>query len=175
MANSVTANDIEPVGNIAAEIEHMAWTHGINADPDPIDAFASTVTRLCDQDVKLDRIEMLLVKLERAALLDGYRGVELHAAYLKQKSLAHRPTGTTQADDRPAPSASMLATMATLDRAAANSLAQRHASGEIRTYGLDDWMVREYPGGRIERLCPIDDFRVADFPHPGFTLPTARR
>lgn len=175
MADDITAKDIEPFGDIAAAIEHMAWTHGINADPDPIDAFAATITRLCDQDVKLDRIEMLLVKLERAGLLDGYRGVELHAAYLKQHPIDQRPGGTIHADDRPVPSESMLATMAALDRAAANSLAQRRASGEIMTYGLDGWMVREFPGGRIERLCPIDDFRVADHPHPGFPPPPSRR
>lgn len=43
-------------------------------------------------------------------------------------------------------------------RAARNSLAQRRASGEIMTYALDGWMVREYPGGRIERLCPVERF-----------------
>ena len=175
MANNVTAKDIQPFGNIAAEIEHMAWTHGINADPDPIDAFAATVTRLYDQDIKFDRIETLLVKLERAGLLDGHRSVELHAAYLRQSASALRSSGAVQAEDRPVLSKSMSATMAELERAAANSLVQRRASGEIMTYGHDGWMVREYPGGRIERLCPIDEFTVAKYPHPGFTPPQSKR
>ena len=175
MANSVTAKDIEPVANIAAEIEHMAWTHGITADPEPIDAFASTVTRLCDQDIKLERIEMLLVKLERVGLLDSYRSVELHTAYLRQNPSVLRPSETVQTEDRPVPSRSMSATMAELERAAANSRVQRQASGEIMTYGQDGWMVREFPGGRIERLCPIDEFTVAKYPHPGFTPPQSKR
>ena len=175
MANDITAKDIQPVGDIAAEIEHMAWTHGITADPDPIDAFAATVTRLCDQDIKLDRIETLLVKLERAGLLDGHRSVELHAAYLRQNPNVLRPSGAVQTEGRPVLSKSMSATMAELERAAANSLVQRRASGEIMTYGQDGWMVREYPGGRIERLCPIDEFTVAKYPYPGFTPPQSKR
>jgi hypothetical protein len=175
MANAVTAKTIQPFGNIAAEIEHMAWTHEITAEPEPIDAFASTVTRLCDQDITLDRIEMLLVKLERAELLDGDRSVELHAAYLRQNPKVLRPNVSVEAEERPAFSTSMSATMAELARAAANSLVQRRASGEIMTYGQDGWMVREFPGGRVERLCPIDEFTVAKFPHPGFTPPTLKR
>ena len=175
MANNVTARDIQPFGDIAAEIEHMAWTHGITADPDPIDAFAATLTRLCDQDIKLDRIETLLVKLERAGLLDGHRSVELHAAYLRQNPNLLRPSGAVQTEDRPVVSKSMSATMAELERAAASSLAQRRASGEIMTYGQDGWMVREYPGGRIERLCPIDEFTVAKYPYPGFTPSQSKR
>lgn len=171
MANNVTAKDIEPFGDIAAEIEHLAWTHGIDAEPEPVDAFAATVSRLCDQDVKLDRIEMLLVKLQRAGLIDGIRGVELHAAYLRQHPI-NGPAGKTA--DRSPPSAPMLALMAEMERAAAVSSEQRRATGEVLTYQLDGWMVRESPGGRIERLCPVEAFRAADYPQPGFTPPTKR-
>ena len=38
--------------------------------------------------------------------------------------------------------------------------------GEILFYALEGWMVREYPGGRIERLCPAEQFRAADFHCP---------
>jgi hypothetical protein len=72
-------------------------------------------------------------------------------------------------------SALMQASREAVDRAAQNALAQRRANGEIMTYHLDGWMVREYPGGRIERLCPVDQFRAADFPYPGFTPPPPRR
>lgn len=175
MANNVTAQDIEPFGDIAAAIEHMAWTHGITAEPEPVDAFVSDVNRLCDQDVKFDRIEMLLIKLQRARLLDAHRGVELHAAYLRQNSARQTQDNVSPEEDQPVASASMLASIADVERAAAQSLAQRRASGEIMTYGQDGWMVREFPGGRIERLCPIDEFTAAKYPHPSFTPPQSKR
>lgn len=62
-----------------------------------------------------------------------------------------------------------------LGGAAGKGPARRQANGEVMTYALDGWMVREYPGGRIERLCPVEQFRAEDFPHPGFTLPLRRR
>ena len=51
-----------------------------------------------------------------------------------------------------------------LERAAELALQQRRARGEIMTYVLDDWVVREYPGQRIERLAPVGQFRADDFP-----------
>lgn len=59
-----------------------------------------------------------------------------------------------------------------LEEATQRSLEQRRASGEILTYNLDGWVVQEHPGGRIERLAPVGQFRAADFPYPGFTPPT---
>lgn len=63
---------------------------------------------------------------------------------------------------------------AAIDLAAKKALARRRASGEIMTYHLDGWVVREYPGQRIERLAPIDEYRNEDFPYPGFTPPAQR-
>lgn len=62
---------------------------------------------------------------------------------------------------------------AALKQAAIKGLARRRASGEILTYELDGSVVREHPGGRIERLAPVGQFRAADFPVPGFT-PSSR-
>ncbi|MFT8420873.1 MAG: hypothetical protein ABF665_05065 [Gluconacetobacter sp.] len=42
----------------------------------------------------------------------------------------------------------------------------RVRSGEIMTYAQQGWVVREYPGGRIERLAPVERFRDEDFPYP---------
>ena len=64
-------------------------------------------------------------------------------------------------------SAFMRAESEALERAARNALAQRRASGEILTYIVDDWVVQEHPGGRIERLAPVGQFRAEDFPYPG--------
>lgn len=68
-------------------------------------------------------------------------------------------------------SAEMQAEREAVDRAAQKALERRRASGEILSYVLDGWMVREHPGGRIERLAPIEQFRAEDFPYPGFTPP----
>ena len=54
-----------------------------------------------------------------------------------------------------------------IERAAQLALVERREAGEVMTYHLDGWVVREYPGQRIVRLAPIDEFRAADFPdHP---------
>lgn len=74
---------------------------------------------------------------------------------------------------RVAGSAMMQAERAALQRAAEKVLAKRRASGEILTYELEGWVVQEYPGGRIERLAPIDWFRDEDNPYPRF-IPPAR-
>ena len=68
-------------------------------------------------------------------------------------------------------SALMQAQSTALKQAAIKGLARRRASGEILLYELDGWVVREHPGGRIERLAPVGQFRAADFPYPGFTPP----
>ena len=58
-----------------------------------------------------------------------------------------------------------------LEAASRKALARRRASAEISTYSLDGWVVQEHPGGRIERLARVGEFRAADFPYPGFTPP----
>ena len=58
-----------------------------------------------------------------------------------------------------------------VEEASRKALARRIAGGTVLTYDLDGWVVEEYPGGRIERLAPIGEFRAADFPYPGFTPP----
>jgi len=72
---------------------------------------------------------------------------------------------------RVAGSAMMQAERAALQRAAEKALAKRRASGEILTYELEGWVVQEHPGGRIERLAPIEQFRNEGSPYPGFTPP----
>ena len=44
------------------------------------------------------------------------------------------------------------------------ALEKRREAGEVMTYHLDGWVVREYPGQVIVRLAPIDGFRYEDFP-----------
>ena len=49
-------------------------------------------------------------------------------------------------------------------QAADAALEQRRARGEIMTYELDGWIVREYPGRRIMRLARVGQYRSEDFP-----------
>ena len=58
------------------------------------------------------------------------------------------------------------ASFETVEEAARVARAHRVASGEVMTYVVDEWVVREYPGGRVERLAPLAEFRDEDFPYP---------
>ena len=51
-----------------------------------------------------------------------------------------------------------------MEKASQIALEQRRASGEIMTYELDGWMVREFPGQRIVRLARKGEFRAKDHP-----------
>ncbi len=82
----LSTTDLSQFGDIAGAIGAFAWTHGITADPDPIDSFVADVTRLCDQNVAFDRTEMLLLKIARAGLVDDAQRFALHAAYLRQQN-----------------------------------------------------------------------------------------
>ena len=53
-----------------------------------------------------------------------------------------------------------------VEEAARAARAYRVASSEVMTYVANGWVVREHPGGRIERLAPIAEFRDEDFPYP---------
>ena len=55
-----------------------------------------------------------------------------------------------------------------LETASQRALALRRAGGEILTYELDGWIVREHPGQRIERLAPTGQYRNEHFPYPRF-------
>jgi hypothetical protein len=83
--------DLERVGDAAAAISTMAWTHGITAAPAPIDAFADAAARLSDAEVTFDHIERLLLGLARANLVTDEQRFALHAAYLHQKADGVRP------------------------------------------------------------------------------------
>ncbi len=53
-----------------------------------------------------------------------------------------------------------------IEHAGREARAERIARGEIMTCIVDGWVVGEYPGGRVERLAPVTDFRGEDFPYP---------
>ena len=51
-----------------------------------------------------------------------------------------------------------------IKRSAGLVLQKRRDAGEIMTYDLDGWVVREYPGQRVVRLAPIGQFRPESHP-----------
>ncbi len=57
---------------------------------------------------------------------------------------------------------------------AQDALAPRHAHGEIMTYELDCWIVREYPGGFVERSPPSASSEPRTSPTPTPTLAPLR-
>ena len=85
------ALDATRIGDAAAAISTLAWTHGITAEPAPIDAFADAAARLSDAEVTFDRTERLLLGLARADLITDEERFALHAAYLLQKADGVRP------------------------------------------------------------------------------------
>lgn len=66
----------------------------------------------------------------------------------------------------PAIPGSAWASFEAVEEAARAARAYRVASSEVMTYVADGWVVREHPGGRIERLAPIGQFQDEDFPYP---------
>ena len=68
--------DMSGVGDVATAISTLAWTHGVTAAAEPVDAFADATARLCDTEVTFDHTE---------------QRVALHAAYLQQQAGDVRP------------------------------------------------------------------------------------
>ena len=83
--------DLSGVGDAAVAINTLAWTHGITAVPEPIDAFADATARLCDTEVTFDHTERLLLGLARAGVVTDEQRFALHAAYLRQQAGDVRP------------------------------------------------------------------------------------
>lgn len=79
-------------------------------------------------------------------------------------------TVRTDMDEKPSPTLSAGANYIARDnmeRAGLIALEQRRARGEIMIYVEDGWVVREYPGQRIVKLAPVDQYRADDFPVEG--------
>jgi hypothetical protein len=76
---------IHCAGGVTAWARATAEHHGLVAQTEPVDTFADAISRLSDAEVDLDPIERLLLVIERAATVDGRRGVLLHVAYPRQK------------------------------------------------------------------------------------------
>jgi hypothetical protein len=65
----------------------LAQQHGIAYAPTANDVWAHDVTRLADDDVTLDEIELLLLELQRAGHLSRPEALRLQANYLREARL----------------------------------------------------------------------------------------
>jgi hypothetical protein len=73
-----------PTNDIAAFIEGLAAKHGVTYTPTPLDVLADKWTELSDDEVKLDRIECLIIALERAGVIPKEEVVQLHVRHLRE-------------------------------------------------------------------------------------------
>jgi hypothetical protein len=71
----------------ASAIISMAQQHGVEYAPSATDAWASDITRLADDDVILDDIELLLIALQRAGHLSRPDALRLQVNYLREARL----------------------------------------------------------------------------------------
>ncbi len=65
----------------------LARQHGVNYTPTATDAWAQDVTRLADDDVVLDDIELLLIALQRTGHLSRPEALRLQVDYLREARL----------------------------------------------------------------------------------------
>ena len=83
--NTPPALGADQIGDVAATIATLAWTHGLTAEPEPVDVFVQAAARLSDAECDLDRTERLLLALARAGVVTDEERLALHVAYLHQK------------------------------------------------------------------------------------------
>lgn len=74
-----------PNTNLRAYILELAERHGVDYTQTADDELAEIITRLSDDHVELDDVELLLIALERAGVLSSNSIVPLHINYLREK------------------------------------------------------------------------------------------
>lgn len=71
----------------AVAILTLAKQHGVTYTQTANDVWAHDVTRLADDDVTLDEVELLLIELQRAGHLSRPEALKLQANYLHEAKL----------------------------------------------------------------------------------------
>lgn len=74
----------KPLRRTAAAILTLAKQHGVAYVPTAADAWANDVTRLADDAIGLDEIELLLIALQRAGHLSRPEALHLQVNYLRE-------------------------------------------------------------------------------------------
>lgn len=71
--------------NVREYIIELARKHNVKYVETDTDRLANMITRLSDDDVEMDDVELLLIALERAGVIGGEYVVPLHVKYLREK------------------------------------------------------------------------------------------
>lgn len=83
--NKSNAGTDVPASGLEDYITNLAHQHGVHYDKTSDDALAEVITRLADDEVEMDQIELLLLALERAGVIASENVVPLHINYLREK------------------------------------------------------------------------------------------
>ncbi|MEQ1667929.1 MAG: hypothetical protein ABL868_05690 [Sulfuriferula sp.] len=84
MARTININTI-PTRGLTKYIIDLAKQHGVKYVKTSADELAEVITRLADDNVEMDEIELLLIALERAGVVASEQVVPLHVNYLQEK------------------------------------------------------------------------------------------
>lgn len=74
-----------PTTDVAEYINDLARQHDVHYVRTADDELANAITRLADDNVAMDDVELLLLALERAGVIDRADVVPLHVSYLREK------------------------------------------------------------------------------------------
>lgn len=74
-----------PTTGVAEYITDLARQHSVRYVRTAGDAMADAITRLSDDEVIMDDVELLLLALERAGVIASKDVVPLHVNYLREK------------------------------------------------------------------------------------------
>lgn len=74
-----------PTSGLEEYIVGLAHRYGVTYLKTPNDELAEVITRLSDDDIEMDDVELLLIALERAGVVANKYVVPLHINYLREK------------------------------------------------------------------------------------------
>lgn len=74
-----------PIAGLETYIVGLAHRYGVTYSKTSNDELAEVITRLSDDDVEMDDVELLLIALERAGIVASKYVVPLHINYLREK------------------------------------------------------------------------------------------
>lgn len=79
------ARQLEVAISTRERVIELVKLHGITCEPGPLDAWASAVTRLSDDDVEEDDVFKMILALRRANALSPAEADRLHIQHLREK------------------------------------------------------------------------------------------
>lgn len=74
-----------PVSNVGGYITGLAKLHGVSYVKTPSDELAEVITRLSDDEVKMDETELLLFALQRSGVITTRDAIALQLSYLREQ------------------------------------------------------------------------------------------